>query len=374
MSDSDEADREELTETAAKLDSALDSAEGDGDQPADKTTPSDGDSRSFVEDIRHGLRDGLGESLGASEESGLGGQFGRMLGEMVIRTIAAEFGRHTGSENDGGIDPGDVFGEESLTAAAEDVLPETTDALSEGGDVVEETKELLETVDLSELPDAIDMSELPEAIDMSEVPAAVANADPKRAVEPKQLASLIEFGDLFDATDIRAFMQNKDELEDEVDDLTDDEGEDDSGLVDSLGSDSSAGSDLVDSVGSSADSESGGGESFIEQGEAMQAAIQSKLQDAIGEFRESALDARDGLKDARDEAEKQVEEKTGGGTGQPSSRNPTAFSTMTSGWNSGGWSSANFSTVPKTTRHSNAPGHFRIYGRRFDEREEDDDE
>ncbi|HET7323858.1 MAG TPA: hypothetical protein VFJ06_05970, partial [Halococcus sp.] len=68
-----------------------------------------------------------------------------------------------------------------------------------------------------------------------------------------------------------------------------------------------------------------------------------------------------------------VEEKTGGGTGQPSSRNPAAYSTMVSGWKTGGWSSATFSTVPKDTQHSSVPGHFRIYGRRFESRRDDDE-
>ena len=374
MSDTEPED-EEMEETAAKLDSALDSAEDD-----ESNRQSSAGSSSFVEDMERGLRDGLLESLGTgdgeSTGSGLGEQFGRLLGEMVVRKLTEQIREMRSTESGDGADAGDAFpdpaevvgneidGEALSEALSDTVLSEAKDDIEDAGQVAAETGELLETVDLTELPEAIDASELPKAIDFEEVPAAIANAEPKRAVELRQLASLVEFDDLWDAVDVREFRREKDELEDAADDLTDDGSTDDSSMTDSLGS---------PSLGSSDASGGEGGESFIEQGEAMQAAIQSKLGDAVEEFRENALDARDQLKAARDEAQAQVEEKTGGGTGQPSSRNPTAYSTMVSGWKAGKWSSANFSTVPQGTRHSSAPGHFRIYGRRFDEREDDNE-
>ena len=270
-------------------------------------------------------------------------------------------GEDEGSEGTGDADLAALLGRaeadiESLLGvlSGEESYEEVKDDIGDLVDVIEETEELLGTIEVSELPDAVDLSELPSAIEGEDVPEAIANADPERAVDLTRLASLVEFSELWDAVDVRAFMQNKDELENATDDVTDDEGGDDSGL---FGSDDDSGSD--DSIG----------ETLLEQGEAKQAAIQSQLGDAVEEFRESALDARDQLKEARDTAQEKVEEKTGGGTGQPSSRSPTAYSTMVSGWKSGGWSSANFSTVPQSTRHSSAPGHFRIYGRRFDERD-----
>jgi cell fate (sporulation/competence/biofilm development) regulator YmcA (YheA/YmcA/DUF963 family) len=245
--------------------------------------------------------------------------------------------------------------------SGEEDFEEAKDDIDDLVQAIEETDELLDTVDVSELPEAVEVSELPSVIEGENVPEAIANAEPGRAIDLTRLASLVEFSELWDAVDVRAFMQNKDELEAATDDVIDDEDGDESNLTDSFGSD--------DSV---ADGETLG-ESLLEQGEAKQAAIQSQLSDAVEQFRESALDARDQLKEARDTAQEEVEAKTGGGTGQPSSRNPTAYSTMVGGWNSAGWSSANFSTVPQSTQHSSAPGHFRIYGRRFDEREGDDE-
>jgi hypothetical protein len=296
MSD-DEGER--MAEAAAKLDSALE------------------DSKEEADD---GNGDG-GESGGM--DAGLAALLGRA--ETDVESLL-----------------GVLSGEESYQEAKDDI----EDLVR----VIEETEELLETVAVSELPDAVDVSKLPSAIEGEDVPEAIANAEPERAIDLRRLASLVEFTELWDAVDVRAFMQNKEELDDATDDVTDDEGEE-SGMMDSFGS----GTREV-------------GATIAEQGEAKQAAVQSRLRDAIEEFRGSALDARGQLKEARDTAQAKVEAKTGGGTGQPSSRNPTAYSTMVGGWQSSGWSSANFSTVPRSARHSSTPGHFRIYGRRFDER------
>ena len=247
--------------------------------------------------------------------------------------------------------------------SGEENYADAKDDLDDLVDVIEETEELLDTVDLSELPEAVELSELPSAIEGEDVPEAIANAEPRRALDLTRLASLVEFSELWDAVDVRSFMENKDELEEATDDVTeegDGEDGDESGLVDSF--------DTPDLEGAG-----DGEESIFDEGQAKQLAIQSQLSDAVEEFRESALDARDQLKEARDTAQEKVEEKTGGGTGQPSSRNPTAYSTMVAGWKTGSWSSASFSTVPRQTQHSSAPGHYRIYGRRFDEREGNDE-
>ena len=89
------------------------------------------------------------------------------------------------------------------------------------------------------------------------------------------------------------------------------------------------------------------------------------------------LDTREQVKEARETANEKIEAKTGGDIGQPSSRNPTAVSTMTAGWKTGSWSSTGYSTVPTETLHSGAPNHTRIYGSRFEglrNEGEDDDE
>lgn len=323
-------DSERMAEAAEKLDSALES------------------SQKSKEDT-----DGGGNGDDGSGEDG-----GRGLVDSDVE-LAALLDRAEGD-----IDSllGVLSGEENYADAKDD--------LDDLVDVIEETDELLDTVDLSELPEAVELSELPSAIEGEDVPEAIANAEPRRAIDLTQLASLVEFSELWDAVDVRSFMQNKDELEEATDDVTDDEDGDDengngesgdeSGLVDSF--------DMPDLEGAG-----DGEESIFDEGQAKQLAIQSQLSDAVEEFRESALDARDQLKEARDTAQEKVEEKTGGGTGQPSSRNPTAYSTMVAGWKTGSWSSASFSTVPRQTQHSSAPGHYRIYGRRFDEREDDDE-
>lgn len=380
MSDS-ESD-EEMAETAAKLDSALDSTDSEGSATTESKegTESSGqlhsDSSEFIREMQRGLRDGLLESLGGRDSestgSGLGEQFGHLLGEMVVRKLTAQIRQLRKTESEADIDDLDstelIQREVDTESLSGDILSDMKDDIEDGQQVIEETGELLETVDVMKLLGAIDVSELPEVIDTTEVPAAIANAEPERAVELRKLASLVEFDELWDAVDVREFVRNKGELEDAVGEVTgdrDDGSAENSSLTDSVGSANSLGSD------SSADVE--GEMSLGEQGETMQVALQSKLRDAVEEFRGGVLNAREQMGAARDEAQATVEEKTGGGTGQPSSRNPTAYSTMVSGWKSSGWSSASFSTVPQETRHSGTPGHFRIYGSRFENREDDDE-
>lgn len=326
MSDDSNGDKEKMAEAAADLESALDTQEERTESDETAENEIDGDTNDGGSDTDDALPDPA--ALIERTETDI---------ESLLQVLNDETTFEEGRDD------------------IEDLLS-----------VIEETEELLETVDVTELPEAVELSELPQAIDGDEVPAAIANAEPGRAIELTQLASLVEFNELWDAVDIREFMRNKEELEDATDEATDDgdDSTDDSSLTDAFESD--------DSSGSMESSEDEG--ALLAQGEAKQVAIQSRLRDAVDEFRESVLDARDQLKEARDTAKEQVEEKTGGGTGQPSSRNPTAYSTMVSGWKTGGWSSAGYSTVPQTTQHSSAPGHYRIYGSRFEDAGTDEEE
>ncbi|RRJ29537.1 hypothetical protein [Halocatena pleomorpha] len=220
-------------------------------------------------------------------------------------------------------------------------LESALDTVSDGdGNSVEgeESKELFEAIDTTKLLESIDIEKLPNIVNFEEVPAAIANADPKRAIELKRLVSLVEFDDLLDAVEVQELLQGTDVA------------------GDILGSSDLSDGDLDDGMT-----------------QAMQVAVQSKLQDAAEELRSSVLDAREQLEQARDEAQETIEETTGGGTGQPSSQNPTAYSTMASGWKQGDWSSAKVSTVPRTVRYSSASGHDRLYGSRFDRLENDDE-
>ncbi len=362
---------EGLAETVARLESVIESP-SDDEKNTVQNEESDGQSDSnasseFIRGIRHGLQDGLFESFSDRAEpvgSTLGEQFGRLLGEMVVRKLTEQIRELRNSESEADAD--DLVSSELLERKdSESFFEELTrnsvlskEDIENEQQLIKESKELLETIDVTKLSRSIDVRKLPKAINFKEIPAAIANADPKRAVELKHLASLIEFDDLWDAVEVREFMRNKEELEDVVDDKDSDDEDGTDGLS------------LTDSLGP-LDSE--GGELGGQMTQAIQAAIQSKLRDAVEEFRSSVLDVREQVKEARNEAQAAVEETTGGGTGQPSSRNPTAYSTMVSGWKKSDWSAAKVSTVPRDVRHSSAPGHVRLYGSRFDKMENDDE-
>jgi hypothetical protein len=248
---------------------------------------------------------------------------------------------------------------------------EITDEIENLQEIATEAEELLATVDLTNLPDTIDMEELPKAIEADDIPEAVAEGDLQKAVQYSELLAVVEFGELLDAVDVQEFHQHREELAAAVDDVTGDSESSDTWIVfDTLkeiieilrpGDDG-----LVDSIE---------GEDALDvalDGEAKQAVIQSQLHEAIGEFRESVLEARTRLEELHEEANEQIEETTGG-LGQPSSRNPTAFSTLTTAWKPTG-STGQYSTVPESTRYSTAPSHRRLYGSRFETVEEDTDE
>lgn len=361
---------EEVAETIARLESIIDSSSDDEkntieNEESDDQSDSNASSE-FIRGIRHGLQDGLFESFSDGTESAgstLGEQFSRLLGEMVVRKLTEQVREIRGFESEPDAD--DIVSSALLERKDSESFFEglscdsvlSKEDIEYGQQIIKESKELLETINIEKVFKSIDMRALPKAINFKEIPTAIANADPKRAVELKHLASLIEFDDLWDAVEVREFMRNKEELEDVVDDKDSDD------------EDGTDGSSLADSLGP-LDSE--GGELGGEMTQAMQVAIQSKLRDAVEEFRSSVLDVREQVKKARDEAQATVEETTGGGTGQPSSRNSTAYSTMVSGWKKSDWSSAKVSTVPHDVRHSSAPGHVRLYGSRFDKMENDD--
>lgn len=371
---------EEIAVTVARLESALDSAADKNETDTIANEESDGQSNSnasseFIRGMRHGLQDGLFESFSDRTESAgitLGEQFSRLLGEMVVRKLTEQIRDMRSSKSEADTD--DLFPSELLEHKGcesffdglnrDSIL--SKDDIENGQQIIEESKELLETINIKKLSKSINMRRLPKVINFGEVPAAIANADPKRAVELKHLASLVEFDDLWDAVEVREFMRNKDELEDTVHNVVGDTDSDDGDGID--------GSSLTDSLGSSSlSSDSEGGELGSEKTQAMQVAIQSKLRDAVEEFRSSVLDAREQVEKARDKAQATIEETTDDGPGQPSSRNPTAYSTMVSGWKKSDWSAAKVSTVPHDVRHSSAPGHIRLYGSRFDKMENDDE-
>ncbi|EMA46538.1 hypothetical protein [Halococcus saccharolyticus] len=262
-----------------------------------------------------------------------------------------------------------------LTAhESDDPFEEVREDLDDLIAVIEEIEELLETIDLTDLPEAVDVSELPAAIEAGEVPNAIAEGDPGEAVKYRKLLQIVELGELWNAVDVREFWRNKRELDDAAADVTD-SGDDENGPIEklrSLGGDDRDDSD-TDAGGESSESVAGteGGmerDDIEVPSETIQQRVQSKLSDAVGEFRESLLDSRE-----RIEALKEENEARTGDVEQPDSRNPTAYSSIPSTRTDMSGTTA-FSTVPEETRYSSAPNRPRLYGSRLDRAAEEHDE
>ena len=387
---------EETTEEEETVEEpATEETDGEGESPStDETESADGDDDDVADvvTVEH-APDAVEEATDVAEETV----------EEAAETVDAA----TDVAADSVADAGELVEEtESLLREllALDDDPESQERAVEIFDdlrvVADEAEELLGTVDASELPDAVDASELPDTVDTDDLPDAVASGDPGQAVELRNLNELIELTDLWDAVDVREFWRNKREFDDAVEALfSEDAGDDetDDGLLDDaadlVGDDESddatdgdeAGDSLLDRESSlfgddeeaaddaadAADEDDGLSKpelGMLETDESKQAAIQKKISDSVGEFRGSILDARERLEEIVEKNQERTEP-----AGQPDSRNPTAVSTMpTSRSDLGG--STRFSTVPEETRYSNAPNRPRIYGQRFDDAKEDDDD
>ncbi|WP_253738030.1 hypothetical protein [Halohasta salina] len=207
---------------------------------------------------------------------------------------------------------------------------------------------VLETTDTDELLATLDLDELDEVVDLDSLPEALESGEIGDAVELENLRKLIEFGQLWQTVDLTELVGSKDEIRETVDSLAGDDGNGDRGLLDGL--------EMQDLTG--------GGDSEIADGltdpEMMQAATQAQLEREIEGFRERLVETHARLDELRDANERRF-----AGADQPSSRNPTAVSTLTT--HTGPPSDASqVSTVPRGVRHSTGPSRRRIYGRRFD--------
>jgi chemotaxis regulatin CheY-phosphate phosphatase CheZ len=237
-------------------------------------------------------------------------------------------------------------------------------------DVAEEAAELLETVEVDALPEAIEddagIEEFGEFVksnkEMLGLPSTAEEGE--HEVAYRELLELVELSEVWDAVDLREFMRNKRELDEELDDVSDYAG-DDAGGTDDDGPFETDDDWRADPTPSPDLGELGT--------EGRQAAVQQKVTGAVEEFRESILDAHERLEEI---VEKNRER--GRTVDQPDSRNPTAVSTLPTGGRGSIRSGTHHSTVPEETLYSSAPNHRRIYGSRFDDqrrrREEDDDE
>lgn len=249
---------------------------------------------------------------------------------------------------------------------AEDVEEDVETAQEETSDTGEHVDALIRVADEAEdLLDAVDVVEVlrsldPEGVDVDDLPESLSEGNPSEAIDA---GDLIDLSEIFEAVDVREFWKEARELQSATDELPDGmvPGEEDSddGIVD--------GSEFVDDATDEIVDDMVGEKQIDMRQDEVQTAVQKGLSEAVEEFREGLLETRDHLEAMREANEERIES-----VGQPSSRNPTAVSTMASGKRSK-VDATRHSTVPTETRYSNAPNRRRIYGRRF-ERAGDDDE
>ncbi|MDQ2049611.1 hypothetical protein RBH26_03855 [Natronolimnohabitans sp. A-GB9] len=243
--------------------------------------------------------------------------------------------------------------------------------------VVQETKELLETVDFSDLPEAVEGDELLAAIEAGEIPDVLTDEDTgvTDLVDFTQLFRAINLLNAWNAADMGALWQQKRELEDAVDDLADD-GEDasmieeaadtvrdeDDGLVGEDGVVDGDG-DLLDEL-DDVDVEPSQvlGDIDVESDpEAYQVAIQQQAMKGIDAFRWALLETHEKFERLYEKnREKMRRQDT-----STNSRNPTAAATIPTERGDLG-SGVRHSTVPQQVKLSTAPTRKRIYGRRFE--------
>jgi hypothetical protein len=294
-----------------------------------------------------------------------------------------------GSSGDGDLD--DIVALVSRAVAARHSDPDE-EAADELDDVGRALVALLETVDPSTLAGAIRVDRLPRAVDWLALPEALSTGDYRSVIAYETLPELIDPSPVLESTDVREGWRRTDELGDEVreavealaesadesadtdtdtnaDADTDDASEgtvaavlDDltEGIDDTAPDESSEESDAGDATVGLATSLSG-------TDEGRNLLVQKEVRDAADELREGILHARRRVEDAVEGLDARTE-----GVGQPTSRNPTAYSTLP---RSGPPPDPTMhSTVPTQVRYSNAPGFERVYGRRFDDDDRDDDD
>lgn len=221
----------------------------------------------------------------------------------------------------------DSFGD--VSAEAENLW----NVLDEGEDVIDE-------LDLTDVPDVVDVSELPDVVELEDTSDAVDEGDPGEVIDVRDLIHAIKFRELWSSTDVRSLWKEGDEFTDAVDDVGGDGSEDDDGT----GMDA----DIENEV----------------QSELYESKLQAQLRESVDEFRGKLMETRNELKAIKEENE------TVGGPGQPSSGNPSAYSTI-SGSRTSKKGVARYSTVPKRGWHSSSEGSKRIYGDRFEEEADD---
>ncbi|WP_247001165.1 hypothetical protein [Halosolutus gelatinilyticus] len=299
--------------------------------------------------------------------------------ETLLEDATERLGRL--EERLGGIEAIDELAEDEIEAIVGDV-----DALAT---VLQEVAELVDAIDLSELPEAIDAGELVDAIELGEIPDALADDEEGDVVKLRQLVDAIDLLDAWDATDLTDVWEETRELDDAMDalgdgedagmiedavsDLADEDGgllggdEDDEGLIDG---DEWVDSDMDPVEGAK---EALGKPDVAEDPEAYQVFIQEQAMKGLDAFREALLEVNakfERLYEINRQKMRDLDRR-------PSSRNPTAVSTIQSDRRDLGGGTRH-ATVPQQVKLSTAPSRRRIYGRRFEierrKRKEDTDD
>ncbi|AFZ74209.1 hypothetical protein [Natronobacterium gregoryi] len=243
--------------------------------------------------------------------------------------------------------------------------------------VATETEELIDALDVNELPEAVDADELLAAIEVGEIPDVLADEDTGASdlVDFTQLFRAIDLLEAWDATDLASIWEEKRELEDAVDAVAD-EGEDASVLEEAAASVADEDEGLIggddgllggegEMLEDTEPVEALGDVDVMEDPEAYQVAIQQRAMAGIDAFRWALLETHETF-------ERLVEynrERMRCRETSPSSRNPTAASTMPTERAAVG-SGVKHATVPQDVHLSTAPSRTRIYGQRFERERE----
>lgn len=235
----------------------------------------------------------------------------------------------------------------SSTGNDEDTLVADARAIAT---IVREAEEILRSIDASELPDAIDADRVREAIELGELPDTVREEENADVVKLRQVVRAIDLGRALKAMDVSDVFESKREIDDATDELVDDEEANESILDTDMDG-------TVDAVADELREDVDVGDGNMSE---YQALIQQQAIKGIDAF-------RDGLLKTHGKFEQVVEtnrEKMRRQDRSPSSRNPTAVSTMPT-TRSDVSSVPNYATMPRTVRHSDAPTRTHIYGDRF---------
>jgi hypothetical protein len=231
----------------------------------------------------------------------------------------------------------------------EDELGPVLSVLDDLEDIADEAEDIVSTADLTELAGTVDWDALPEAFELEDLPDAIESGDRSEVVTLRKLIELVDLPKLWQSVDARELWREKREFENEVDDLTDDDGD-----ADENGGGDDGGLSMPDTGPHDVDPES------------LENAVQSGMSDAVDTFRSKLIDAHEQIRAVREANRERFPDHR-----RNRSRNPTAVTTMPAR-NTAASTGTIHSSVPEETRYSTAPNRRRIYGTRFEKARDDE--